>query len=200
MGMPAIFNEQNREAVRQNMLENGFELLKKYGFKRMTVADIAKACGLAKGTFYTFFPSKEEFIYQIVLNRRNMVRQKYIDMAAEHGKLGREQFLEFLQFFQSKDINAYQYLTNKEMNYLAAKWPREHSFNPGADEKTTLWLMSHMKNLRKGANWKVLANFMKTLALIDMSKNLFHEDALDETIKMMQKGMMDYLFSEDRRK
>ena len=195
--MPAIFNDQNRDIVREKMLQTGFELLKKYGVKRMTVSEIARACGLAKGTFYTLFPSKEDFIYQIIVYRRNMVKQKYTDMIEQYGQIGREQLLEFFVYIRDNDLSIYQYMTEQDMSYLAIKWPREYSFDPNADEVTTKWLMSNMINLRKGVNWKVLANFMKTIACMDMSKEFLHKDALSETRQMMCSGLLDYLFEKE---
>lgn len=191
--MPAIFNEQNREAVRAKMLENGYELMKRYGVKRMTVADIAKASGLAKGTFYTFFTSKEEFIYQIIVQRRELAKQKYVDMVEQYRSIGREQLSEYFDYML-ENTNTYEYLTEQDMNYLATKWPQEYSFDPKADEQMTKWVMSHMRGLRKGVNWKVLANFMKTLALMEMSKDILHADALTETRKVFREGTLDYLF------
>lgn len=195
--MPAIFNEKNRDAVRQKMLDNGFELLKRYGVKHMTVADIARSSGLAKGTFYTFFPSKEEFVYQIMVHKRNLVKQKYSSLVEQYGSIGRRELGEFFRFIRENDISIYQYLTEQDMNYLATKWPQEYSFDPQADETTTLWLLSHMRGLREGVNWKVLANFMKMLAIMQMAKDSLHEDALEETATVFRDGIYDYLFGPD---
>lgn len=194
--MPAIFNEQNRDGVREKMLDNGYELLKKYGVKRMTISDIARASGLAKGTFYTFFPSKEEFIFQIVVHRRNMVKQKYDDLICQYGQIGPGELMAFFLYIRDNDLSIYQYMTEQDMNYLATKWPKEYNFNPEADEVTTRWLMTHMKNVREDVNWKVLANFMKTLALMDMNKSVLHEDALEETRQMMREGVLAYIFAD----
>lgn len=192
--MPAIFNEENREPTRQKILENGYELMKRYGVKRMTVADIARASGLAKGTFYTFFPSKEEFIYQIILRNRVRVKEKYTEMVVCYGSIGREALLEFFSFMRNEDVNTYRYMTEQDIKYLTVRWPQEYSFNPKADEATTKWLLGHMRGLREGINWKVLANFTKTIALMEMSQGTFHEDALAETWDVYRNGVLDYLF------
>ena len=61
--MPQIFDKVGRDRVRIQLLETGFELIKQYGMKKTSVSEIAKKTGIATGTFYNFFPSKEEFIY-----------------------------------------------------------------------------------------------------------------------------------------
>lgn len=195
--MPAIFNEENKELIQQKMLDNGFELIKKYGVKRMTVAEIAKASGLAKGTFYTFFPSKEEFVYQIILKRRDMVKTKYIELIEKYGQIGRKELEEFFAYIREADISAYKYMTEQDLNYLATKWPKEYNFNPKADEETTLWLMKYMKDINKDVNWKVLANFMKTLAMMEMSQDMLHADALAETSAVFREGILDYLYRKE---
>jgi AcrR family transcriptional regulator len=49
-----------REEVREAILDSAGRLLAKYGYKKMTVEDIAHEAGIGKGTVYLYFPSKEE--------------------------------------------------------------------------------------------------------------------------------------------
>lgn len=49
-----------REEVREAILDSAGSLLVKYGYKKMTVEDIAHEAGIGKGTVYLYFPSKEE--------------------------------------------------------------------------------------------------------------------------------------------
>lgn len=65
--MPQIFDDAGREKLRTQMLENGFQLIKHFGLKKTSISDIAKASGIAAGTFYNFFQSKEEFVYHIII-------------------------------------------------------------------------------------------------------------------------------------
>ena len=41
----------------------------------MTIDDITKKCAIAKGTFYRFFKSKEDFIYELMIYERNKEKQ-----------------------------------------------------------------------------------------------------------------------------
>jgi AcrR family transcriptional regulator len=44
-------------------------LFSKISFVKTSVADIAKACGLGKGTIYLYYKSKDEIIYAIIEER-----------------------------------------------------------------------------------------------------------------------------------
>lgn len=52
--MPAIFNERTKWALRARLLRKGFRALR--------IEDITQEAGIAKGTFYGFFPSKDDFV------------------------------------------------------------------------------------------------------------------------------------------
>lgn len=192
--MPVIFNDENYEIIRKKIIENGFEILKKYGIKKMTITDITERSGFAKSTFYTFFPSKEEFIREIVLYKREQVNQSFLSYADENGMIGKNEFLEFLSSLNINDLSVYQYLNKEDLNYLTTKWPKEYCFNPEADKVGTMQILSKLKGLSKDANWKVFANFMKLLANMDMCVDYIHADAVNETRQVFINGMIEYLF------
>jgi AcrR family transcriptional regulator len=51
-----------REEVREAILDAADRLLARYGYRKMTVEDIAREAGIGKGTVYLHFPSKEEVV------------------------------------------------------------------------------------------------------------------------------------------
>lgn len=57
--MPRGFSRQEQEAIRERLLVEGRRLIERYGLSRTTVDDLARAAGIAKGSFYKFFRSKE---------------------------------------------------------------------------------------------------------------------------------------------
>lgn len=50
------------EIRRDQLLDSAEQLFAKKGYADTTVADIAEAAGVAKGTFYLYFPSKEQCV------------------------------------------------------------------------------------------------------------------------------------------
>jgi AcrR family transcriptional regulator len=49
-----------RRTVKDAILDATEELLTRYGYKKMTIDDLAREVGIGKGTVYLHFPSKEE--------------------------------------------------------------------------------------------------------------------------------------------
>ncbi|GAB3032534.1 TetR/AcrR family transcriptional regulator [Natronobiforma cellulositropha] len=62
------FSDDERDRIREELVETGRELLVRYGPEKTTVADVTEPVGIAKGTFYRFFDSKAE-LYLEVLRR-----------------------------------------------------------------------------------------------------------------------------------
>ncbi|RRJ30079.1 TetR/AcrR family transcriptional regulator [Halocatena pleomorpha] len=64
----AGFTDEERERIREQLIEIGHELLLQYGPKKTTVADITEPTRIAKPTFYQFFDSKSD-LYLVILQR-----------------------------------------------------------------------------------------------------------------------------------
>ena len=66
--MPRAFTDAERERIRERLLAVGRELFARYGLRKTTVEELARASGIAKGTFYLFFPSKEALYAEVLLS------------------------------------------------------------------------------------------------------------------------------------
>jgi AcrR family transcriptional regulator len=60
-----VFSEDDRQAIRRSLLQQGRKLFLRYGLRKTNVDELARAAGIAKGTFYRFFDSKEELCLEI---------------------------------------------------------------------------------------------------------------------------------------
>lgn len=60
------FSDAEREAIATALLQKGEQLFCEYGLRKVTVEEIAKAAGIAKGSFYAFYASKEELYFAIL--------------------------------------------------------------------------------------------------------------------------------------
>lgn len=54
--------ELNKRYKRQRLLEESLRLFREKGFEQTKVSDITRAAGVAKGTFFNYFPTKERVL------------------------------------------------------------------------------------------------------------------------------------------
>lgn len=62
----ARFSDEEQERIRESLLDAGREYFSRYGLEKTTVAELADEAGIATGSFYSFFDSKER-LYLAVL-------------------------------------------------------------------------------------------------------------------------------------
>ncbi|GAB4307339.1 MAG: hypothetical protein Kow0097_07390 [Candidatus Bipolaricaulota bacterium] len=77
--MPRALTETEREAIRARLVEAGRELFARYGLRKTTVEELARAAGIAKGTFYLFFASKEDLYVELLLQELPRLVQRLLE-------------------------------------------------------------------------------------------------------------------------
>ncbi|MCB2342628.1 TetR/AcrR family transcriptional regulator [Clostridium estertheticum] len=176
------------------MLDNGYELIKKNGYKKTSVEEIAKSCSIAKGTFYNFFTSKEEFLYQIMILSRDRTKVYFESLLEETPLLSRNRLKLFIEYMLHADTNVFDYLTSEDLAKIQSKWPTEYFLNENNDEKTSTWILSHVEVKQNNCNWKVFANYLKALAIVNSKNDLLHQDVLNITMDCLISDILDYVY------
>jgi AcrR family transcriptional regulator len=62
---------------RQTIKDAALDLFKRVSFEKTSVSDIARACGIGKGTFYLYFESKNDIFSAIMEERILAVAKRY---------------------------------------------------------------------------------------------------------------------------
>ena len=70
-----------REDIRDLILDAVDVLLAKYGYKKMTMDDVARQVGIGKGTIYLHFPGKEELILAHIDRIADRIVAKLLEIA-----------------------------------------------------------------------------------------------------------------------
>jgi AcrR family transcriptional regulator len=64
--MPRAFTELERAKIRDRLVRAGKSFINRAGLRLLVVDDIAREAGISKGSFYSFFPSREDFILSVL--------------------------------------------------------------------------------------------------------------------------------------
>lgn len=68
------------EERKKDILDAAIMLFKKKGFEETVVSDIAKTAGIAQGTFYIYYKSKEDVFLAVLENSRKNITKKLIEI------------------------------------------------------------------------------------------------------------------------
>ena len=69
--------------TRENLVEAAKKVISEKGFKESSIQDITEKAGVAKGTFYTYFKTKEEIIKELVSTKFITFEEGFLDKPLE---------------------------------------------------------------------------------------------------------------------
>lgn len=183
--MPKIFSEQDKENLRVNLIEEGFDMLRCYGYDGVNIDELCRRCYIAKGTFYNFFDTKAEYIYNIMIYERERSKQKLTSLLDDVGQLDSSALREYLMWLRDENPNVFSYLSEKEQKRLAEKWPIGYLENKYNDEQTMRMLISLLKYPKENADWENACNLMKMLAISLAMPQIFIGSAFKSTTEIL---------------
>ena len=137
--MPKIISEHERELTKNALVEQTKKLIRmKGGIKGITVDDIARAVGLGKGSFYSYFKSKEECIYEVI-HKAWMNRICQAKMIAQENLSSKEFATRFVHDVLLVD-DVGEFISPTDVDMLLRKLPSEnlekaHQVLRNADEE-----------------------------------------------------------------
>jgi AcrR family transcriptional regulator len=82
--MPRNFSEADRDSIRAALIAAGRSCFLRYGLRRTKVEELAESAGIAKGTFYHFFSSKEDLCMEIFDIEERAMKEHVAGLMAAH--------------------------------------------------------------------------------------------------------------------
>jgi AcrR family transcriptional regulator len=125
--MPKAFSAREREIIRETLVSEGTKLFDRFGLKKTTVDDLAKAANISKGAFYLFYATKEELYFDILERMENDFRAEIFSKVFRDGLPKRESFRNFLELaFDLMEANpAFSRFSEADYAYLVRRLPEE---------------------------------------------------------------------------
>lgn len=112
-----------KEAVRESILDATDRLLARFGYRKMTVDDIAVEAGIGKGTIYLHFSSKEEVVLSHVDRIVDRLKQQHLAVIARSKITAPERIRQMLLARVLFRFDSIQHYTQSLNDLLAALRP-----------------------------------------------------------------------------
>jgi len=112
-----------KEAVRESILDATDRLLARFGYRKMTVDDIALEAGIGKGTIYLHFSSKEEVVLSHVDRIVDRLKQQHLAVIARSKITAPERIRQMLLARVLFRFDSIQHYTQSLNDLLAALRP-----------------------------------------------------------------------------
>lgn len=194
--MPRIFSDDDKAAIRRKLLDLGLRELERGGFRKCAVESLAASAGIAKGTFYRFFPSKEAFFYEVMLairdGNRDAMRRALLDPAAD-----RRAVADFLFERYTTVRTVFDYFSMDEMNIVFRKLPGKRAESESQSEDFLAELLAGMRGVNKGIDKHIVLSMLNILAMAASNAALVISGDKAKTIRYLADGLADYMLGEE---
>lgn len=201
--MPVGFTDEEKEEIQKRLIGKGRELLGLYGLKKTTIKDITEAAGIAQGSFYKFFDSKEEFYFEILELEEQKIREELsqkLDFVENNPGPGiKKLLLEAYELLEENDLlkdllsgNSYDVLVRK----LPEKKIEEHIEMDFA-EITPLIQEWQDEGILKEVKPEAITGLLHALFLITLHKDEIGESIYNDTFDLLIDLIVDGLVKEE---
>ncbi|WP_430787581.1 TetR/AcrR family transcriptional regulator [Virgibacillus flavescens] len=84
--MPKGFSEHEKQRIITALVDQGKLLFSKYGLQKTSITELTKQVGIAQGTFYKFYNSKEALYFEILEQEEEKIKKQFagIDIQAKN--------------------------------------------------------------------------------------------------------------------
>ena len=182
------------------MLEAGFPLLVQYGMTHTSISRITKAAGIAVGTFYNFWKSKEEYMAELIQYHSRKFMPVLIGEEALSGKrkLGREDAGKYLHAVVDEKVSIYPHMTLEDE---AKVFYGTKAFAPDLEKEKaiTAGLLGYLDNVRKDVNMGLIANLCRVLVITAESRDELHESVYQETLDVQIETILNLIFETEEK-
>lgn len=185
----ARITAEQRKQIQDALLIKSKELFIQYGFSKTSIDDIVNACGIAKGSFYSYYSSKEELFYA-VLRKEEEVKNKIISEIMRESLPPKELLIRFFETsFKTIEQNPFlQSLYQRgEYERIVKRLPKELLENHAKEDLDSS--LDFVKFLQENGVTEddpdVLIGLFRTTILIPLHRQEIGEPTFSKMMKKM---------------
>ena len=189
--MPRIFSEEDRKIIHSKLINIGLDSLRTKGYREISLDDVTAKAGIAKGTFYNFFPSKERYFYEIMQKIKEDNRVELRELLAE-GMPKKEKLEAYFYKRYTCNNTVYSYFTAEEISRIMRTIPQDDPDNDSVEFARDL--LVSLEERKTDFKPEVVVNLCNVLALASTNQDLLEKTGYEETIRVLVKALADYLY------
>lgn len=191
--MPTAFTDEELEHIRSALIQAGIRLSKELGLQKMSVEKLTAAVGIAKGSFYMFFGSKEDFILEVAEYTGAQTQKMLLSRLNGRRKMSAHEFMEFFSEYLHSDFDLMNGLTVEDFFWLKKHIKKQVLFDPDEQIKTAeLWL-SLINDVRPGVDAGTFVNLIKSIYAIREHGDTMVKALMESSVQVLLRTIEVYV-------
>lgn len=183
--MPNAFTEEESKRIRQELILAGIRLSKELGVQKMSVEKLTAAVGIAKGSFYLFFGSKEDFILEVAAYASEETQKMLLKKLNGRTQMSAHEFMEFFNEYLHSDLDLMNGLTVSDFYWLKNHIKKQVFFDPDMQIKTAQFWLSLISDVREGVDTGTFVNLIKSIYAIREHSDTMVIASLENSVQIL---------------
>ena len=167
----------DKEEFRNKIISTAGQIFSRYGFRKTTMEEIARALNKGKSSIYYYYPGKEEIFEAVVMHEANSLRSQLtkaikevdspIDKLKAYVNVRMRAFEELSNYYNAvfdKELDHFEFIEKVREQYdreelailrlILYTGARRGYFNPNNSEFTAMAVQTALKGLEVPLFWK----------------------------------------------
>ncbi|HAS72597.1 MAG TPA: hypothetical protein DCS67_00460 [Clostridiales bacterium UBA8960] len=193
--MPNIYTDEVKLNIKTDLMNEARHVIIRDGYNKLRIENLTKKVGIAQGTFYHFFKTKEALILEMALSYQHDVDAHVKELIAHNGFITSDDFTRIYQnMFLSDENNIFRYLRRADIEHLISRLSVDIAQLYEASQATMDFVLTNLKNPRKDVDKELIFNLIQLLNLTIENKDLLIKNALEKTVTAIIHQMVSEIF------
>lgn len=191
--MPTAFTDEEMKQIRIKLITVGIRLSRELGIQKMSVDKLTSAVGIAKGSFYLFFGSKEDFILEMEEYAGAETQKMLLAKLNGRSQMSAHEFIEFFDEYLHSEFDVMSRLTVNDFLWLRKHITKRVLFDPGEQLQTARLWLSLIDDVREGVDVGTFVNLIKSIYAIREHRDTMVKASIENSIRVMLRTIEIYI-------
>lgn len=194
--MAVAFTKEQRDEIQEKLIEAGFELSTSIGFKKMSIARITGAAGVAVGSFYLFYDSKESFAKALITETEVRLMSGLLTQLEKSGTITLKDFLDKFRDGFRPENNFLLRIRLEDWVWLKTHIADGTYFERVGNTERFERVLPYISGIRKDIDPGIVINFIKSIYAIYQNRETFFEESIQGNVDLIFDTIYRYMREE----
>ena len=192
--MPRAFNERERNLIKERIRKAAASLMIRNGVRHTTIDAIVKSAMIPKGTFYLFYATKEELLFEVLENEHEKMEKSILEQISKvnPSTINPDSATELIYSFY-KMVDEHPLLatiSREDVTLISQRLPEERISKHLEEDRNMSAKLMRFLPLKDGMTVETVSSSLHAIYFTMLHLKETADDKSEELLKLIIRGIM----------
>ena len=192
--MPRAFNERERNLIKERIRKAAASLMIRNGVRHTTIDAIVKSAMIPKGTFYLFYATKEELLFEVLENEHEKMEKSILEQISKvnPSTINPDSATELIYSFY-KMVDEHPLLatiSQEDVTLISQRLPEERISKHLEEDRNMSAKLMRFLPLKDGITVETVSSSLHAIYFTMLHLKETADDKSEELLKFIIRGIM----------